>query len=145
MNSLTISLIVLAAATIFCFAAGVRIRNYSHVDRLWSMLPPIYVIIWWTGPEDTNIRFIAVALMVILWGTRLTANFTRGATNSVHESGISVLFLIILFSGSTVMAESITSGKYSSYRDWKGATPRWIPFLDYPFHRKNREAFWKLL
>ena len=61
---------------VVCFLAGLITRNYSHVDRLWSLLPPLYAIIW-------GIKFYAYpqylipAVLVILWGIRLTGNFAR--------------------------------------------------------------------
>ena len=76
MNSLGVSLAVLAAAVVFSFLAGLFTRNYSQVDRLWSVLPPVYVLIWLPGFTD-NPRFLIAAFLVLAWGIRLTWNFAR--------------------------------------------------------------------
>ena len=60
---------------------------------------------------------------------------------SIHPSGLGAVLLTLLFVGSTIMAENITTAKYPAYKDWKKATPPWIPFLDWPFRRRHREAF----
>lgn len=74
MNSLTITLFILVAAVIFCFFGGLITRNYSHVDRLWSVLPPVYVLVWLKDFYN-NPRFVIAAVLVVLWGARLTTNF----------------------------------------------------------------------
>ena len=74
MNGLYVSLAVLAAAAVFSFTAGLITRNYSHVDRLWSVLPPVYVVIWMPEYVDKP-GYLTAAFLVILWGIRLTANF----------------------------------------------------------------------
>ncbi|MCF8360852.1 MAG: DUF1295 domain-containing protein [Prolixibacteraceae bacterium] len=76
METLTLSLYVLAGSVVACFLAGLFTRNYSHVDRLWSVLPPIYVLIWLTEFK-TNTAFLIPAMLVIAWGIRLTWNFGR--------------------------------------------------------------------
>lgn len=52
-------------------------REYSWVDRLWSVMPPIYVA-WfaWSAPW-LDARLAAMAALVVLWGARLTFNFAR--------------------------------------------------------------------
>jgi steroid 5-alpha reductase family enzyme len=76
MENLTFSLLVLAGSVVVCFFAGLFTRNYSHVDRLWSLLPAIYVLIWLTEFK-TNTAFLIPAILVIAWGIRLTWNFGR--------------------------------------------------------------------
>lgn len=283
MDTLTTTIYILIAATVFSFIAGVITRNYSHVDRLWSVLPPVYVIVWMTE-FYLNTFFMAGAILVILWGIRLTANFaikggyafsfekgfygedyrwevlrqkipnrflfelfnlffissfqlglvflitlplyyvgtadvdmnatrygllalfagfliwetiadmgqlryykrrsdpafaqdkriqlgfnTYGlwrisrhpnymaemaqwvvvffylhtAGHAWHWSGLGAATLILLFMGSTRMAEVITAGKYAAYADWQKATPPWIPFIDWPIRRAARRRFFR--
>ena len=74
MNPFLISVYVLLLSIAFCFFAGLITGNYSHVDRLWSVLPAVYVLIWL--PEYmSNPRFIIPAIIVILWCIRLSTNF----------------------------------------------------------------------
>ncbi|MDC7228361.1 MAG: DUF1295 domain-containing protein [Spirochaetales bacterium] len=74
MNSLTITLWVLAASILLSFFYGLFTRNYSTVDRLWSVLPVVYVIIW-LPDFIANPRYIIAVILVLLWGARLTTNF----------------------------------------------------------------------
>ena len=281
MNSLVTTLIICGAAILYSFTAGLLTRNYSHVDRLWSILPGVYVLVWL--PEySNNIRFIIPAIIVILWCIRLSTNFAikggyrfswkkggfyeedyrwavlrkripnrfafelfnlffisffqlalvfaitlplyfygritgpiarteiilycahflllagetvadiqqfryykmrssgdykndprvslgfntfglwkyvrhpnyvcefgqwiivyfylHTAGGGWHISGLGALLLVVLFAGSTVMAEGITLSKYSAYRDWKKATPAWLIFM-LPFRMKQRKQF----
>ena len=66
-------LIIVAAAA---FLAGLFTRNYSHVDRIWSLLPPVYAVIWGVTFFSEPLYLIP-AVLVILWGSRLTFNFAR--------------------------------------------------------------------
>lgn len=74
MNPLLISVYVLIFSILFCFFAGLITQNYSHVDRIWSVLPPVYVLIW-MHEYLGNPRYIIVAVLIIIWGIRLTTNF----------------------------------------------------------------------
>ena len=52
-------------------------RECSWVDRLWSLCPPAYCLIVAAGADFDNARLNAMALLVIMWGSRLTFNFAR--------------------------------------------------------------------
>ena len=71
---MNISLIVLAVTVAFSFIYGLATRNYSTVDRLWSVLPPVYLILW-IGEAGMTPRFLIVFILVLLWGIRLSVNF----------------------------------------------------------------------
>lgn len=288
MTPLQITVIMLIVCAVYSFFAGLITRNYSQVDRLWSVLPPVYVLIWAVDFGSYPL-FWLTSVPVILWGVRLTWNFTRRggfafswkkgfyeedyrwpilrekipnrvlfevfnllfitgfqlvliflftlpvyitglaasggssiqpvhivlaiihiallvletiADNQQYEyharkkdasdpeykrlslgfntfglwrfsrhpnyvcemaqwvvvmlfayitlghfhwSFIASPILIILFMGSTIMAEGITASKYSRFTDWKKATPPWIPFIDWPLRVKNRKAFFNSL
>jgi steroid 5-alpha reductase family enzyme len=74
MTALTLSLAVLIISIILCFTAGLITRNYSQVDRLWSILPVVYAGIWLPA-YSSNPRYLIASALVLLWGTRLTVNF----------------------------------------------------------------------
>uniref|UniRef100_A0A7C3EF93 DUF1295 domain-containing protein n=1 Tax=Gracilinema caldarium TaxID=215591 RepID=A0A7C3EF93_9SPIR len=74
MTSLAVSLVVLAVLIVLCFLLGLMTQNYSWVDRLWSLLPPLYVLIWLPAYVH-NLRYYIAGSLVILWGIRLTVNF----------------------------------------------------------------------
>ena len=61
-------------------------KNYSQVDRVWSILPSIYNLhyacyAYMSGLETT--RVAAIALVSTVWSTRLTYNYWRRGGYSV--------------------------------------------------------------
>jgi len=68
---------LIAEAVIFItFAMGQLTGNYSQVDKLWSIAPVIYV--WYMAYlGQWNDRMLIMAILVSLWGVRLTYNFAR--------------------------------------------------------------------
>ena len=285
MNTLHITAAILGVSIIISFLYGLITRNYSTVDRLWSILPGIYCLVWMTDYYD-NVRFIIAACLIIVWGARLTFNFARrggyafswkqgfsgedyrwavlrnkiqnrilfeifnlvfisffqlalvfwitvplyyvgqiqkplntidillfalhavllvgetiadnqqcayhrkknlpeyaansryqlgfntfglwrfsrhpnyaceigqwiivacyaiNASGTLHKSGIGAIVLIVLFVGSTALAESITASKYSRYREWCGFTACWIPLVSLIVNGTKRRAFFDSL
>ena len=69
-------LIVCACSMAYCFAAGELTRNYSQMDKLWSILPVAYSWIAAAG-SGMKTRTVVYALLVTVWGIRLTVNFAR--------------------------------------------------------------------
>lgn len=59
-----------------CFVVSTISKNYSQVDKLWSVIPIVYVWVtaWRGGFED---RLLLMAVLVTIWGVRLTYNFAR--------------------------------------------------------------------
>jgi steroid 5-alpha reductase family enzyme len=59
-----------------CFIIGELTRNYSQVDKIWSITPIIFV---WTVTVQAGMdsRMVLMALVVTVWGIRLTYNFSR--------------------------------------------------------------------
>ena len=75
-----------AVATIACWVLSVVTTNYSQVDRLWSIAPPLYAIGFAAGEHFTNLRLDFIAVLVTAWGARLTFNFARkGGYRRGHE------------------------------------------------------------
>ncbi len=66
--------LVLAAAA---WLLSVLTREYSWVDRLWSICPPCYAV-WVAASVDfESARLNLMAVLVSLWGVRLTFNLAR--------------------------------------------------------------------
>jgi len=65
---------VLAAA---CWFVSVLTANYSQVDRLWSLAPPLYAGHFAARAGFADARLDLIATLVVLWGARLTYNFAR--------------------------------------------------------------------
>ncbi|MGH8456277.1 MAG: DUF1295 domain-containing protein [Stenotrophobium sp.] len=55
--------------------------------------------------------------------------FSIAATGRFNWSAAGCLLLILLFQGSSNLAESISSGKYPEYQDYQKRVPRFIPRL----------------
>jgi steroid 5-alpha reductase family enzyme len=285
MTPLQVSQAILIGCITVAFLLGLLTRNYSQVDRLWSVLPPVFALVWMPGFRE-NPRYLIAAGLVIAWGIRLTANFAvkggyafnlkkgfyeedyrwpvikkkipnrvafelfnllfisgfqltliyfftlplydlgsvtaplartdlvlfglmaallgletiadlqqlayyrrRGrpelesdprvqlgfntyglwrfsrhpnyvcelgqwivlylalyaASGRHHPSGLGAVVLVLLFIGSTRMAEDITGSKYPAYARWKRATPAWLPFDLYLPRLKARREFWATL
>ncbi|RIJ70633.1 DUF1295 domain-containing protein [Nakamurella silvestris] len=77
MGPVQIVLIVAGVACGLAWLLSLITHEHSWVDRLWSVLPVIYLWIFAgsAGLEDTRLNVMAV--LVTLWGARLTFNFAR--------------------------------------------------------------------
>ena len=58
--------------TVLVFFVSTITGNYSQVDKLWSIVPVLYA---WIPVCDE--RTLAMAIVVTIWGVRLTYNFGR--------------------------------------------------------------------
>jgi steroid 5-alpha reductase family enzyme len=81
-NLATYSPLLLAALACAALAAGswalsIVTGNYSQVDRLWSLAPPLYVAWFASRAGFTDGRLNLMLLLAVLWGARLTYNFAR--------------------------------------------------------------------
>lgn len=67
---------ILLVAIVYCFVIGELTGNNSQVDKLWSLLPIVYVwVIAYYGSFSP--RLIMMSVLVTFWGLRLTYNFSR--------------------------------------------------------------------
>ena len=60
-----------------CFIISSVTKNYSQVDKLWSVMPIIYswVVVCQYGEYEP--RTLLMAILVSIWGVRLSYNFAR--------------------------------------------------------------------
>jgi steroid 5-alpha reductase family enzyme len=74
------SLVKIGAIVVaYSFIAGELTKNYSQVDKLWSIVPVVYVWVV-AGYGDFSPRLVLMGLLVTIWGVRLTINFAmKGA------------------------------------------------------------------
>jgi steroid 5-alpha reductase family enzyme len=78
--------IVFAGVVILCFMVSEITRNYSQVDKLWSLMPIAYS--WITVASFPSPRLLIMAALVTLWGLRLSYNFSRkGGYNIIPWKG----------------------------------------------------------
>ncbi|MCS5722646.1 DUF1295 domain-containing protein [Herbiconiux sp. CPCC 203407] len=77
MLPLIASLWVLAASCVVVWVLSLVTHEYSWVDRIWSVIPIVYVWIFAGAAGFTDLRLDLLAAVVTLWGARLTFNFSR--------------------------------------------------------------------
>jgi len=77
MNPLLVAVIVAAAVSAFCWVASLITKDTSWVDRIWSVVPVVYVWIFAGAAGLGDPRLVLMAVLVTLWGARLTFNFAR--------------------------------------------------------------------
>ena len=80
MSALTLVVVVAGVTCAMCWVASLITKDTSWVDRIWSIVPVVYVWIFAssviTSGQDSA-RLILMAVLVTLWGIRLTFNFAR--------------------------------------------------------------------
>ena len=62
---------------IACWLLSVITREYSWVDRIWSICPAIYCLIVAADSDFSSTRLNVMTLLVVAWSVRLTFNFAR--------------------------------------------------------------------
>ena len=66
-----------------CFITGELTKNYSQIDKVWSLVP-IFVVWYFTLSSNFNHRMILMSVLVTIWGLRLTYNFSRRGGYSIY-------------------------------------------------------------
>jgi steroid 5-alpha reductase family enzyme len=77
MSPLLVVIFVAVAVCAFCWVASLITKDTSWVDRIWSIVPVVYVWIFAIGAGLSDLRLDVMAALVTLWGARLTFNFAR--------------------------------------------------------------------
>jgi len=77
MAPLIVSLWVLAAICVVVWVLSLITKEYSWVDRIWSVIPLVYVWIFAGAAGFADPRLNLLGVVVTLWGARLTFNFAR--------------------------------------------------------------------
>jgi steroid 5-alpha reductase family enzyme len=86
--------VTLIAATVCALAwvASLITGDTSWVDRIWSIVPAVYVWVFALFAHLDNERLDVMAIAVTVWGARLTFNFARrGGYSGVEDYRWSVL------------------------------------------------------
>ncbi len=76
-DALTLAFYGCTLAAVWCWVASLITGNYSQVDRLWSILPVLYVFHFAAHGGFTDARLALMATLAVLWGARLTYNYAR--------------------------------------------------------------------
>ena len=77
MTPLLAVILTAAAVCAFVWIASLITGDHSWVDRIWSIVPVVYVWIFAAFAGLTDPRLNVMAVLVTLWGARLTFNFAR--------------------------------------------------------------------
>lgn len=74
-------------ATLVVFAFSRIYHNSSFYDAYWSVIPPVLLFYWWSQapPGVDQLRCWLVAVVMMLWAVRLTANWVYGFPGLHHE------------------------------------------------------------
>jgi steroid 5-alpha reductase family enzyme len=85
-NPLFVAICTAIAVCLLVWIASLITHDHSWVDRIWSIVPVVYVWIFAGFAGLTNARLDLMAVLVTLWGARLTFNFARkGGYNGVED------------------------------------------------------------
>ncbi len=67
---------IMLGVALTCFVVSELTGNCSQVDKLWSIVPMVYV--WYVATQSGfQERLVLMAILVTVWGLRLTFNFGR--------------------------------------------------------------------
>lgn len=77
MSPLATCLWILAGVCAATWLLSVLTREYSWVDRIWSIVPVAYLAVFAAGAGFADARLDVMLALVALWGARLTVNFAR--------------------------------------------------------------------
>lgn len=82
-ETLKILLIICGCSAAYVFTVGEITGNNSQMDKLWSILPPVYT--WVIAVRGgMSLRLVVIAVLATLWGARLTFNFARKGAYSIR-------------------------------------------------------------
>jgi steroid 5-alpha reductase family enzyme len=76
-SPLIIALFTFAVVCLLVWVASLITHDHSWVDRIWSIIPVVYVWIFAGSAGLGNARLDVMAAVVTVWGARLTFNFAR--------------------------------------------------------------------
>jgi steroid 5-alpha reductase family enzyme len=86
MSPLLLTVLIAAVACAFAWIASLVTGDTSWVDRMWSIVPVIYLWVFATKAHLDNPRLDVMAALVTVWGVRLTYNFARkGGYSGVED------------------------------------------------------------
>ncbi len=86
MDTVVIVFGIAAGVSLFTWIASLVTGDHSWVDRIWSVVPVVYVAVFWAATGFTDARLTIMTVLVALWGARLTFNFARkGGYSGVED------------------------------------------------------------
>jgi len=76
-DPLTTALWGAGGLALLCWVLSLITKEYSWVDRLWSITPPLFAVHFAAHAGLDDARLNLMAGLAVLWGVRLTYNFAR--------------------------------------------------------------------
>ena len=67
---------ILTVTILICFVVGELTRNFSQVDKIWSIMPIVYALVTLSSFPNSP-RVWIMSILVTIWGLRLSYNFYR--------------------------------------------------------------------
>jgi steroid 5-alpha reductase family enzyme len=77
MDTVVVTLWILAGTCALTWILSLLTKDTSWVDRIWSIVPAVYVWVFAAGAGLANPILNVMAILVSLWAIRLTLNFAR--------------------------------------------------------------------
>jgi steroid 5-alpha reductase family enzyme len=77
MNPAAVVLVIAGVVCAFAWVTSLITHEHSWVDRLWSIVPVVYVWVFAASTGLMDARLTLMAVLVTAWGARLTFNFAR--------------------------------------------------------------------
>lgn len=77
MEPFLICLWILLGVCVLTWVLSLITGEHSWVDRIWSIVPVAYVWVFAGATGLSDARLVLMAVLVTLWGARLTFNFAR--------------------------------------------------------------------
>ncbi|MFI5034900.1 MAG: DUF1295 domain-containing protein [Acidimicrobiales bacterium] len=91
MSPLHLVLYLAGGFAVLTWVLSVLTRDTSWVDRLWSILPASYVVVFAADARLADPRLDVMAALAVAWGARLTYNLARKGGYRVEDYRWSVL------------------------------------------------------
>jgi steroid 5-alpha reductase family enzyme len=86
MTPLHLVIVTSLIACALCWLASLITGDTSWVDRIWSIIPVVYLWEFAGKAHLQNFRLNVMAILVTIWGARLTFNFARkGGYSGVED------------------------------------------------------------
>jgi steroid 5-alpha reductase family enzyme len=75
--AVVVCLWIFVGASLGTWLLSIVTREYSWVDRIWSVIPIVYIAVFTAAAGFGDARLDTMLALVTAWGVRLTANFAR--------------------------------------------------------------------
>jgi len=75
-DAMTLCSLVLIVFVLYSWMFGFATGWWSTVDRIWSIAPALYTVIFFSFHRE-NVRLLLMSILSVAWATRLSLNFAR--------------------------------------------------------------------